>query len=195
MTSPEAIQNEIDRTRAELSSNVDRLTDKVSPGRVVSRRVDKVKGSASSLRDRVMGSGEDGSGLRGTGDSLSNTANSLSSAADSVKDSVGSAPHAVRSQTQGNPLAVGMIAFGVGWLLSSLAPATAAEQQLAGNVEAKAKELAEPLKDAGQQIAQDLKQPTQDAFEQVKSTATDAATQTVDQAKSAAQDVKAPLQQ
>ena len=77
----------------------------------------------------------------------------LASAAPPVRSRtrVGNAPTAVRQQTQGNPLAAGVIAFGVGWLLSSLAPATSAEQQLGANAEAKAKELAEPLKDAGQE--------------------------------------------
>ena len=187
MTSPENIQRDIEHTRSELSSNVDRLTEKVSPGRVVSRRLDKVKSGATSVRDRVMGSADQGSGLRGAGDSLG-------SAAESAKDAVGAAPQAVRTQTQGNPLAAGLIAFGVGMVVSSLVPASQAEQQVAASAEAKAKELAEPLKETGQQLAEDLKQPVQDAVEQVKSTATDAAADTAQQAKSAAQDVKEPLQ-
>lgn len=187
MTSPEDIQRKIEQTRAELSGDVDRLTEKVSPGRVVSRRVDKVKGGVASVRDRVMGSPDERGGLRGAGDSLG-------SAAGSAKDAVGAAPQAVRSQTQGNPLAAGLVAFGVGMLLSSLAPASEAEQQVAAGAESKAKELAEPLKQTGQQIAQDMKEPVQDAVEQVKSTATDAASDTVEHAKSAAQDVKEPLQ-
>ena len=188
MTSPEQIQREIEQTRADLSGNVDRLTEKVSPGRVVSRRVDKVKGGVSSVRDRVMGSADDNSGLRGAGDSLG-------SAAESAKDSVSAAPQMVRSGTQGNPLAAGLIAFGVGMLLASLAPASQVEQQVAESAEAKAKDLSEPLKDVGQQLAQDLKEPVQDAVEQVRSTAVDAANETTEQAKSAAQDVKEPLQQ
>jgi hypothetical protein len=188
MTSPEEIQQEIEQTRADLSGNVDRLTEKVSPGRVVNRRVEKAKGAVTSLRERVMGSPADGSGLRGAGDSLS-------SAAGSAKETVSAAPQAVRSQTQGNPLAAGLIAFGVGMLLSSLAPASDTEQQVAAGAESKAKELAEPLKQTGQQLAQDMKQPVQEAVERVKSTATDAASETAEQAKSAAQDVKQPLQQ
>ncbi|HKC26520.1 MAG TPA: DUF3618 domain-containing protein [Jatrophihabitans sp.] len=187
MSSPEQIQQEIERTRAELSGDVDRLSDKVSPGRVVSRRVGKVKSGASSLRDRVMGSSEEGSGVR-AGDSLSSDASS-------TKDTIAAAPQTVRAQTQGNPLAAGLIAFGVGMLLSSLAPASQAEQQVAGNAESKAKELAEPLKQTGQQLADDMKQPMQDAVEQVKSTASTAAADTADQTKSATQDVKQPLQQ
>ena len=188
MNSPENIQREIERTRAELSSNVDRLTEKVSPGRVVGRRVDKVKSGATTLRERIMGSPDDGGGLRGAGDSLSNVAGG-------AKDTVSAAPEAVRSQTQGNPLAAGLIAFGVGMLLSSLAPASTAEQHVAASAEAKAKELAEPVKETGQQVVEDMKQPTQEAVERVKSTASEAASETADQAKASAGDVRQPLQQ
>jgi gas vesicle protein len=187
MTTPEEIQSEIDRTRQNLSTDVDRLTEKVSPGQVVSRRVENVKGAASSLRDRVMGSA-DGGGLRGAGDTLSSKASQLG-------DAAGSAPQAVRNQTQGNPLAAGLIAFGVGWLLSSTAPASAPEQRLAAKAESSAKELAEPVKQAGQDMAQQLKEPVQQSVEQVKATATDAAQQTTDQAKHAAGDVKQAVQQ
>jgi gas vesicle protein len=189
MSSPEQIQADIEQTRANLSSDVDRLSEKVAPGKVLGRRVDSVKGGVSSLRDRVMGSSDDnGGGLRGAAGSVSSSASDLTSAA-------GSAPQAVRERTQGNPLAVGLIAFGVGMLISSLAPASAAEQQLAGTAEAKAKELAEPLKQTGQEVADNLKAPVQESVQQVKDTATQAAQDTADHAKSAAQDVKEPLQQ
>jgi F0F1-type ATP synthase membrane subunit b/b' len=188
MSSPEQIQTEIERTRANLSNDVDRLSEKVAPGKVLGRRVDSVKSGVTSMRDKVMGSADDGNGLRGAGDTVSSKASELTSAA-------GSAPQAVRQQTQGNPLAVGLIAFGVGMLLSSLAPASQAEQNLAETAEAKAKELAEPLKQTGQEMAENLKQPVQESVQQVKETATDAAQDTADHAKSAAQDVKEPLQQ
>ena len=187
MSTPDQIQDEITRTRSQLSTDVDRLTEKVSPGKVVGRRVDAVKTGASSMRDRVMGSREDGSGLSGAHGAVSSKVSDLS-------DAASSAPQAVRTQAQGNPLAVGLIAFGAGWLLSSLAPASQAEQQLAAKAEEKAKDLAEPLKRQAQDVAENLKQPVQDAAEQVKSTATDAAQQTADHAQSAAEDVKAPLQ-
>lgn len=188
MSSPEEIQSNIERTRADLSDDVDRLAEKVSPPRVAARQVDRVKSRASGLRDRVMGSSNNGSGLRGASDSIG-------SAAESAKDAVGAAPQAVRQQTQGNPLAAGLVAFGLGMVISSLLPASQAEQQLASRAEDKAKDLAEPVKQAGQQLAEDLKPAAQDAVEQVKSTATDAAQQTSEQAKSAAEDVKAPMQQ
>jgi methyl-accepting chemotaxis protein len=198
MSSPEEIQRDIERTRATLSADVDRLNEKVSPSRVVGRRVDQIKGTATSVKERVMGTAEDSSGLRGAGDSVSSGASSakeaVSSAAASIGDAASAAPQTLRRQTQGNPLAAGLIAFGVGWLLSSLPPATQREQDVAKLAQDKAGDLAQPLKEKAQEVASNLQQPLQDSVEQVKSAATEAATQTADQAKSAAADVKEPLQ-
>jgi hypothetical protein len=208
MSTPQEIQQRIEQTRASLSEDVNRLGDKVSPGRVVSRRVDRMKGSMSSLRDRVMGSSDEGSGVRGATSTLSGAASSVGNAASSVGDAASSvgdaassvgdaasnAPQAVRRQAQGNPLAAGLVAFGVGWLLASMAPATDAERQVAQQAEDKARELGEPVKQQAQEIAQNLKEPAQQAVDEVRSTATDAASETAEQARSAADDVREPMQ-
>jgi hypothetical protein len=194
MSTPQEIEQRIEQTRASLSEDVNRLGDKVSPGRVMSRRVDRVKGSMSSLRDRVMGSSDEGSGVRGATSTLSGAASSVGDAASSVSDAASNAPQAVRRQTQGNPLAAGLVAFGVGWLLASMAPATEAEQQVAQQAEDKARQLSEPVKQQAQEMAQNLKEPAQQAVDEVKSTATDAASETAEQARSAADDVREPMQ-
>jgi hypothetical protein len=206
MSSPEQIQRDIEGTRQSLSADVDRLTEKVSPGRVVGRRVDRVKGTATSLKDRVMGSMPDTDSLRSAGSTVGSTAGSgvssatgaVSSAASSVGDAVSglgsaaaSAPQSVRQQAQGNPLAAGLVAFGVGMLISSLAPASQKEQDLASQAEQKARG---PLQDAAKEVASELQGPAQDAAQQLKEAASQAASDTADQAKSAADDVKAPLQ-
>ncbi|MEP7020153.1 MAG: DUF3618 domain-containing protein [Pseudonocardiales bacterium] len=198
MSSPEQIQHEIERTRATLSADVDRLNEKVSPARVVGRRVERIKGTATSVKERVMGSAEDGNGLHAAGDSVSSGASSakeaVTSVASSVTDAASAAPQTVRRQTQGNPLAAGVIAFGIGWLLSSLPPATEPEQQVAKLAEDKAGELSQPLMEKAHEVADNLQQPLQHSVEQVKSVAIDAAAQTADEAKSAAADIKEPLQ-
>src|SRR3954451_2717691 len=100
MSSPEQIQRDIEGTRQSLSADVDRLTEKVSPGRGVSRRVDRVKGSATTLKERIMGSMPDTDSLRSAGGSagsgLSSATDAVGSAASSVGDAVSSAPQAVR---------------------------------------------------------------------------------------------------
>jgi cell division septum initiation protein DivIVA len=203
MSSPEHIQEEIEHTRASLSRDVDRLGDKVSPGKVVSRRLNRVKNSATSMRDRVMGSPDDDAGAHGVGGAVASAASSAknavnsaaSNAASSVGDTVTNAPQAARRQAQGNPLAAGLIAFGAGWLLSSLAPASPPEEDLARRAEQKAADLAQPLKDHAQDVAAELQQPLQRSAEEIKSTATDAAQQTAEHARSAAADVREPFQQ
>jgi len=204
MSSPEEIQRNIERTRASLSADVDRLSEKVSPARVVGRRVDRLKGTATSVKDRVMGSADSG-GLRGAGDSMSsgasstkdavsNAASSVGDVASSLGEAAAAAPQTVRRQTQGNPLAAGVVAFGIGWLISSLPPVTEHEQKVAKQAQDKAGELAEPLKDTAQEMAANLQEPLQHAVEEIKSAATDAASDTADQAKAAAADVREPLQ-
>lgn len=199
MSSPEQIQRNIERTRASLSADVDRLNEKVSPTKAVGRRVDRIKGTATTVKERVMGSTDEGNGLRAAGDTVSSGASSakeaVSSAASSVGEAASAAPQAVRRQTQGNPLAAGVIAFGIGWLLSSLPPATQREQEVAKLAEDKVGELAEPLTEKAKEVASNLQQPLQQSVEEVKSAATDAAAETADQARSAAADVKEPLQQ
>lgn len=192
MSSPEEIQRDIERTRQTLSADVDRLSDKVSPSKVVGRRVEGVKNTATSVKDRVMGSAQDG--LRGAGDSVGSAASSAGDMASSTAAAAGAAPQAVRRQTQGNPFAAGLIAFGVGLLASSLVPATRQEQELAKTAQDKAGELVDPLKEKAQEVAGNLQEPAQHSVDQIKSAATDAAAETVDHAKSAAADVKEPLQ-
>ena len=54
-TDPDQIREDIERTRAELSSDVDALTDKVSPSQVAQRQADKVRSAVTDVKDRVMG--------------------------------------------------------------------------------------------------------------------------------------------
>lgn len=188
MSSPQQIQEQIERTRSELSGDVDRLTEKVSPARVVSRRMDSVKSGATSVRERVMGSSGKGSGVHGA-------AGSVSSAASDAKEAIASAPQMTKARTQGSPLAAGLVAFGVGMVISAVLPPTEAEQQLASQAETKAKEqLADPAKEAGQQLVEEMKPLVEEAAQEVKSTAQDAKGTVTDEAKSAADDVRKPTQ-
>ncbi|MDT4890991.1 MAG: hypothetical protein QOE97_26 [Pseudonocardiales bacterium] len=198
MSTPQEIQAKIERTRESLSADVDRLSDKVSPGKVVGRRVDRVKGGARFAKEKVMGVSDNAaqsvSGAAGeAGGAVGSIASSVGDVASSAGEVVTNAPQQARRQTQGNPVAAGVIAFGVGWLISSLLPASQAERQVAQQAEDRAKDLAEPLKDTAQEIAGNLQEPAQQAFDQVRSTATDAAHETVAQARSSVEDVKAPI--
>ena len=92
-----------------------------------------------------------------------------SSVASSVGDAATGAPSAARQKTQGNPLAAGLIAFGAGWLISSLLPATEKEKQAASTVKDKASEhsdtLTAPLKEAAGTAKENLQGTAQDAVD------------------------------
>jgi gas vesicle protein len=205
---PEVIRQQIEDTRRELSYDVDALNEKVNPARVVDRRMTAAKGRVTRVKEKVMGSAHDTSAR--TQGVASNAAGSVQNAASSAADSVQSAassavdtvqqtPDMVVRQTQGNPLAAGMIAFGVGWLVSSLLPATEKEKQLAQQAETAVKENKDahlaPATQVAQEIGEELKPAAQQAVDEVKSTAQDAAQTVKDEGQSAAQDVKGQAQQ
>ncbi len=186
-SSPEEIRRDIESTRRELSSDVDALTDKVSPKRVVERRVDRTKGALSNAKEKVMGSPSPGNGSRSMGGTVSDTAST-------VADAASSAPDQARARTRGNPLAAGLIAFGAGWLVSSLLPATEKEQQAATAVKDRAQEHAdtvkEPLATAANEMKENLREPAQQAAQSVTSSAKEGADNVRGEAQSAASEVR-----
>jgi hypothetical protein len=204
---PDVIRRQIEDTRRELSYDVDALNEKVNPARVVDRRVSAAKGRMTNLKEKVMGSAHDTtSSAQGVASNAAGSVqNAASSAAGSVQDAastavgaVQQAPDQVIRQTQGNPLAAGLIAFGVGWLVSSLLPASDKEKQLAQQAESAVREhkdtLLEPAKQAAQEIGEQLKPAAQDAVESVKATAQDAAATVKDEGQAAVADVQGQAQ-
>jgi hypothetical protein len=211
------LRDEIDRTRENLTRDVDMLADKTSPGRVVERRMRRartgLRRGMSSLRERVMGSppphpygygptygAEYESGSVGTGERLSSAG---ASAADAAKETAGhlreTASHArdqvahageqtqraaheavsgVRGQTEGNPIAAGLVAFGIGWLVSSLIPSSQAEEQAALRAREVARERVGPLldeaKQAAAEVGQNLQDEAQEAAQHIKEHAQEA---------------------
>ena len=176
---------DIDATRSALTRDIDELTDKVSPARVMDRRKQAAKGRIGSIRDKVMGSASD------AGDNLSGT---TSNATGSVSDTALGARERIESRTQGNPLAAGVVAFGAGMLISALIPGSEKESQAAQKLTEVAKEQGQPLveeaKSVGQDIAADLKQSASESAQRLKSTAQDSAQTVKQEGQSSAQNVK-----
>jgi gas vesicle protein len=170
---PDEIRANIEATRYELSGNVDALADKVDPSKIAERQTEKIKGAFGSVKDRIMGAASD-----------------AQESAGSATDSVAGAGQKVAAKAQGNPLAVGLIAFGVGLLAASLIPATSQEKKLASDLKDKAQPLVEQATDAAKEVVGNLKQPAQDAAAAVKDTATDAAAAVKDEATGVVSDVK-----
>jgi gas vesicle protein len=161
MSDPDVIRNDIERTRRELGQDVDALADKVSPSKIAQRQTDKVKRAFSRISDRVMGTATDV--VDSTQDAVANAA-----------DTVAVAPRKVARATEGNPIAAGLVAFGVGWLLSSLIPASRPEQRMAEQAKDAAAPLVEEARDVAMESADHLREPARDAMESVKERATEA---------------------
>ena len=167
---PQELRTEIEQTREQMAYDVDRLAEHTSPTRVARRRWEGVKGRARSVTDRVMGARDSAR------DSVQGAA---SSAGDKVQDSahgvaatVREAPQTVARQTSGNPLAAGIIAFGVGLLAASLLPETDAEKRAGsavaehtGDLTDKAKQTA---RDAAGTTAQQAKESGRSTVEQTR---------------------------
>jgi predicted transcriptional regulator len=211
-TDPDQIRRQIEGTRRDLSADVNALTEKVSPGRVVGRRVERARSAVTNLKDKIMGTAQDmtytaGDTASGAAGRVSSTASSAastvadtaSSAASSVADTVSSAPQTVRRQAQGNPLAAGLIAFGAGWLISSMLPSTRKEQELASQAKDVASERLQPvaqqLQQAATEVKDNLREPAQQAVESVKSTASDAASTVTEESRTAADHVSSRTQE
>lgn len=186
---PDQIRAEIEQTRANLSNDVNTLTDTVTPSNVAKRQVDKARGAVVGVKERVMGSAGDlGSSAS---DKASNMTGTVADKASDMGSAVAGAPTTVKNRAAGNPLAAGLIAVGVGWLVGSLMPVSEREKQAATQAKDTVKETAAPMvTDAVKEVADNLKQPAQEAVESVKETATDAAQTVKEEGKASAQDVQ-----
>jgi ElaB/YqjD/DUF883 family membrane-anchored ribosome-binding protein len=171
---PDEIRAQIEQTRSNLSTDVNSLADTVNPAHAAKRQVSKIKGTVFGAKDKVMGA-------------ASTASSSVADTGATMSDAVTGVPQRVTDQASGNPLAAGLIAFGVGAVIGSLLPASSAERTAA----AKVKDTVTPMvSDAAKDVADHLKEPAQQAVESVKSSATDAAATVKDESASAASDVK-----
>lgn len=177
---PDQIRREIDHTRADLVDDANRLVDRTSPRRIAQRRTQRIRRGLISLRDSVMGT---------TADATSTVQDQAQQAKEAVQD----APRQVMRQTQGNPIAAGIVAFGGGLLVASLLPRSQAEQQIVAEVGDRASDVIEPAKQSLTESAEHLKEEVtsevRDAAGEVRQTASAAAKTTAEQGRSSAGDV------
>jgi hypothetical protein len=95
----------------------------------------------------------------------------------------------VAESARGNPIAAGIVAFGVGMLVATAFPKTRTEQQLVDAARPQLDLAKEEMQDAGRGLASDVKEHTKSAAEEVGAASKDAASHVADQAKSSAQSV------
>lgn len=172
------IRAEIERTRAELSHNVDELTDTANPKHIANRQVDKMKDAVVGVKDKIMGA-EDPTN-RGA----------LQDGASTVGDAVSGTPEQINVKTKGNPLAAGLVAFGIGLLISSLIPPSKKEQQALSDLGPSIEPLKSEATAAAKEMAENLREPAQEAVESVRAQAGESAQHVKDEGGSAKDEVQ-----
>ncbi|WP_433551774.1 DUF3618 domain-containing protein [Micromonospora zamorensis] len=218
---PDRIRREIETTRNELSNDVDALTDKVNPRRIAGDRVGQARGAFTRAKEKVMGSsshmGQEASermshmagSVRDETRSLGHQSReAMGSVRDearslghqsremmgSVRDEARSLGHQSREQAQGNPVAAGLVAFGVGLLAASLIPPSGRERHLAGRARTMVSEHSDQLREQASQVGHEmqdnLREPAQQAAQSVRSTAQQGVAAVRDQGRSAAGQVQ-----
>jgi gas vesicle protein len=198
---PDEIRADIERTRATLSNDVDDLAESVKPKSVAQRQVDKVKDAAGSLKDRVMGSDDDDYSSSTVGDKASAAKDAVADRAYAARDTVSEkasdaadavreAPTTLKRKAQGNPLAAGVIAFGLGMLVSSLIPSSEKERRAVSQLQDNLEPVKQKATEVAQDVGENLRPAAQEAAQSVKSTAQEGVENVKQEGQSAAQDVK-----
>ncbi|KAB1909267.1 DUF3618 domain-containing protein [Micromonospora sp. AMSO1212t] len=207
---PDRIRHDIETTRTDLSNDVDALAYKASPRRLAGTQVYRARSGLSRLLDRVMGTarhaghstrhqsaamGQRMSGMAQHGvEMTSGRAHQAAGAMSSVGHRGQALGHASRERAESNPLAAGLVAFGVGLLAASLAPSTRKEHDLAERAKHQVMEHSDQIKQrAGgmaHQVQDNLREPTQHATEAVRSAAAEGAATVRDTGRDEAQRVR-----
>jgi Protein of unknown function (DUF3618) len=182
------VKAEIEDTRQDMSETIDAIADRTSPRRIIDRRRRRMANGWRTVRERVMGRAQSAGGT--ASDHARNLSGSARDTAGSVIDTARGVPSTVSEQTQGNPIAAGLMAFGAGLLIASLVPPSEPEQQLAGTLKDQTQPLQDELTQAGQQVVEDVKSTARYGADQVKQRAADATGTLQDDIRSSTQELQ-----
>ena len=154
---PDQIEMDIERTREDLRQNVDALKDKLSPTHAAKRSAARLGESVSQARDTLMGTAED---------SVAKTQESITGVSDKIS-----------SGARGNPVAVGLGAFALGWMISSLIPASKTEKDAAGTLldSDMAASMVQPIADTARTVVENAGDNVKEAAQEVGREAQEAA--------------------
>jgi ElaB/YqjD/DUF883 family membrane-anchored ribosome-binding protein len=157
---PDAIREDIEQTRAEMSETVEAIGYKAD---VPSRAKDKVSETVDSVKNKVSGTATRAKeAVVGTasraGDAVSETTSRVGDATPSGGQVKQQAKRAV-GLAQGNPLGLAVGAVALGFLAGLAVPSTRMENQrlgpVADQVKDKVKETGQEALDRGKQVAQE----------------------------------------
>ena len=182
--SAEDLRQDIESTRADMGETLDAIGDRVSPGRMIERRRFRMRRGMERVRNMVMGTAVD------VRERVSGVADTGTEKVSSAVGSMGDAPDALRDRTQGNPLVVGLIAFGGGVLAASILPVSRAEERAGAQLAGSAQPLKDQLSSAGREVVDHMKEPVRQAAEDVKETAREGAQEVRESAREHVEEVK-----
>lgn len=201
---PEELRRDIERTRADMDHTLAQIEDRVSPSRIKDRQVDRFQERWDRTRTSVMGTSDHGpqreDRVGQTDDRNRSRASDMADRANQnvqqLTDSARQAPDRLEDATRGNPLALGLIAFGIGALAGGLVPATRPERQLATGLR---EQFEEPIRDelqhAGTEVRDELQEHARSAVEETRQTAKGAADRTTAEAEQRADSVRSNAEQ
>jgi len=204
------LRREIEATRAELGGTLDAIGDRVSPGRIVERKKNRMTAGVRSVKERVMGTASHGGhmiadqsshavgAVRGGVDSMregvregvGSVREGVMEGVHGARDAVQHAPQQAIHRAEGTPIAAGAIAIGIGFLAAALIPPSRKEQQMAQQLVDRAEPLKEGLTGAAKEVAEHMREPAQQAMQEVRTAASDAAQSLRDTATEAASTAK-----
>ena len=135
---PDQIRDSIEQTQRDLSADVDALTGRLSPQRIMHDQVQRARTVMGSMKERVAGAaaktasaadGTAGSAVSSAQGAVSSAQGAVSSAKGTVTAATSSAARTagtvattVRRGILANPIAACLLAFGAGWLIAALLP-------------------------------------------------------------------------
>jgi hypothetical protein len=173
----EELKHDIRASRRRMGTTIDEIEDRVRPGRVIERRVERMRQGGRRFSQRVMGM---------PGDAAHGAADAASTAVEEVGQKAHDTVDRTRDAAAGSPLVAGAIAFGLGALVAAAFPTTPEERDLAHRAE-------EPLSDEVRSMASEVKDLASEHASQLSSeagsTLSDAAERAGDDARAAARQV------
>ena len=158
---------DIAHTREDMSATLDAIGER--PQQMVDSGRRRLGQWILSARQGIMGT-PDMEGQAGQG-------------TDGVGDGAGEGAVVMAGQQQGNPLAAGIIVFGVGLLVGSLLPPTKVEQKGLSAIADKAEPAIDAARQAASELGHGLQKSTEQAAGQLGEVLTDAGQEIVDLTK------------
>jgi gas vesicle protein len=179
-TTTEDLRARLAAERSDVGHDLDAIGDRLSPGRMMQRRRAAVGRRAADMKERVMGVASEAK------TSMQDAAGAATAPAEALSDNIREIPEAARRTAEGNPLAVGLVAFGAGLVIAALLPETRRETELAEKLQPALEETAGTLGQTVQQSVESIKPVARDAVAEVKQHAEASAGAVKDQAQEAA---------